>query len=554
MHTAISQEKDDRRLLRPWSQICAVCVLWILLVGPTVGHAQRAEVLVESNVSEATILVDGETVGQTNAEGEALVGALAPGRRTLELRKDGYWSASSRVLLEPDLTTTVRLEMNPRPTDEEAERPASASDTEGTITAGTGTPDTSSSSADTAKTRTSTAQDSTPARLIVKGDVEGARVSLNDSLFGQTGRSGQIEGQVEPGRHQIAVSKDGYTTEETTARLEAGERHTLTVDLQATSSFLDRYPLLLFLLVLLGLGVVVVAFFVLGRWNGPPLARWFREKERFDRYVLSEVLRRSEFATVHLAHDPVDDRQVALKVLDDPYAQKPDHVQKFLEKGRVLHRIRETDPEAPVMDVYRVGRENSAAKGRPFMALEHVQGDNLLVYLKERGSLDVQTALVTIRQVCVGLRAAHENNVHHGALTPESIIVTGDTPHFGIKLIGFGLGADEHPAQVVTDGTGGSAAAYIAPEQFQNGRGDWRADMYAVGMLFYKLVMGAPPFAEDDPHRVMKMHAEATRPDLPDHVPSPVKPVFYRMISKNPERRPTASRVVSVLDLIQVAT
>lgn len=553
MHAASPQKKDRREGIHPWRWTGAVCVLWIIVLGATAGHAQTADVLVESNVAGATILVDGETVGQTNAEGEALVTSLASGRRTIELRKSGYWSASTRVLLEPDLTTTVRLEMNSRPAEGPADQPTSGADTEGTITAGTGAPETSSSSADTSDT-SGTGTGDRPARLIVNGDVEGARVSLNDSVYGQTGTSGQMEVEVEPGRHQIVVSKDGYTTESTTARLEAGGRHTLTVDLQSTSSFLDRYPVLLFLYGLVGLSVLAATYFVVRRWNERPLVDWFRKKEHFDRYILLDVLRRSEFATVHRTNDPVDNRQVALKVLDDPYAQKPNHVQKFLEEGRVLRRIRETDPEAPVVDVYRVGRENGATEGRPFMALEHVQGDNLLVYLKERGSLDVQTALATIRQVCVGLRAAHENDVYHGALTPESIIVTGDTPHFEIKLIGFGLGAGEHPAQVVTDGTGGSAAAYIAPEQFQNGRGDWRADMYAVGMLFYKLVMGAPPFADDDPHRVMKMHAEATRPDLPDHVPPPVKPVFYRMISKDPERRPTASRVVSVLELIQVTT
>ena len=93
--------------------------------------------------------------------------------------------------------------------------------------------------------------------------------------------------------------------------------------------------------------------------------------------------------------------------------------------------------------------------------------------------------------------------------------------------------------------------AYVAPEQFRNGKGDPRSDMYAAGMLFYKLVTGAPPYADDDPARVIERLEREPPPDLPDHIPDHVTAVFYRMISPDPDRRPTAARVVSVLDLIQ---
>jgi serine/threonine protein kinase len=75
--------------------------------------------------------------------------------------------------------------------------------------------------------------------------------------------------------------------------------------------------------------------------------------------------------------------------------------------------------------------------------------------------------------------------------------------------------------------------------------------MYAVGMLFYKLVTGVAPYADDDPRRVAERKAQEPRPDLPDRVSDHVKPVFHRLISPDPDRRPTASRVVSVLDLIE---
>lgn len=636
-HTAEGARRA--RFRRDW--FAGVCVLWMVFLGPPVGQAQTADVLVESSVSDATIRVDGEVVGQTNDEGEALVGALSPGRRTVELRKAGYWNASTRVTLEPELTTRVRLEMRTRaeanggtlfvetnvsqavvsvdgeqvgftgPTGEtyatdlgpgphrvivqkDGYEPASrtvtfsepdldrtvrlqlvpreggteealadesspASDSErerrGVITAGTGGPPSSPETVDTSGVSSLDDHPGRRARLIVDAGVEGGRVFVNDSSYGRTSTDGRIVVSLVPGPHRIAVEKDGYVPIEKSTRLAAGEEHTVTLHPEPASalSTVDLPLVSLFFVSLLVLAGVVAAFFIISGWKAGTFTRWFWGKAHFDRYVVLEMLRRSEFSTVHLANDSVTNQQVALKVLDDPYADKSDHVQQFLEKGRTLQRIRETDPDAPIIDVYRVGRKDDEGDGRPFIALEHLEGDNLLAHLKTTGRLNIPQAVSAIRQVCVGLRAAHNNEVYHGSLSPDNLIVTAVEPGFKIKLIGFGLGGDEYATQAMTDTTVGSAVAYTAPEQLQNGRGDWRSDMYAVGMLFYKLVTGAPPFAAEDPHRVMKMHTEAAPPDLPEHVPSYVKPVFYRMVSKDPDRRPTASRVVSVLDLIQVA-
>jgi serine/threonine-protein kinase len=92
--------------------------------------------------------------------------------------------------------------------------------------------------------------------------------------------------------------------------------------------------------------------------------------------------------------------------------------------------------------------------------------------------------------------------------------------------------------------------AYVAPEQLQNGRGGPASDLYAAGILFYTLVTGAPPYAGDDPARLAERLAQEP-PELPDHIPDHVTPMFSRMLSPDPDRRPTADRVVSVLGLIE---
>jgi len=624
------------RLSRPARLLGGVAFL--LLWGgaaPTEAPAQLSDLLVETNVSGATILVDGEEVGQTNQEGEALIEALQPGTRTVEVRGTGYWTASTRVTFEPALTTRVSLTLMPRPESEgaslvvvtnvadavvevdgeqvdqtgpdgrayatdltsESHRvvvrksgyepatrtvtfdepgldqtirlqllpadeavadtgaapPGPDAEDDVSITAGAGPP----APADTAASDTTAAA---PARLLVDAGEADAQVAVDDSIYGRTGPDGRLTVQTAPGPSQVTIQKDGFRPVQTPTRLEAGEQHSLSVDLTRTATAetdgtgqLGDNFLVIFLASLVGLSAIVAAILGIAGWKQGAFVRWLWDSKQFDRYDVLDVLQRSEFTTVYLASDPPEHRRLALKVLDDPYADRPDHAQQFFDRGRTVQQIREEDPDAPVLAVYRVGREDDRSDGRPFVAHEHLEGDTLLSHMKEVGQLDTPAALSTIRQVCVGLRAAHAVGVHHGAVTPENVIITQTDPQFAIKLVGFGLGI-QGQSQVLTESMAGSTAAYVAPEQLQNGHGSPQADMYAAGMLFYKLVTGAPPYADDDPARVMERQEQEPRPDLPDRIPGHVKPVFYRLISNDPDRRPTASRVVSVLDLIQTTT
>ena len=643
------------RDFRPAAPVLAVLGALVLLLlwaagGPVAAHAQRADLLVETNVADATVLVDGEQVARTNEDGEALVSALRPGQHTVEVRRPGYWAASTRATLEPDLTTRVSLSLMPRPgegsnllvetnvadaiveidgeqvgqtgpdgrvyatglapgahrvvvrkqdhaparrtvTFDEtgldrtiqlrllpaapavADTAAAPTDTSGeradsaVLAAGRG-PSADTTAPDTAlRPPVGRPPDTTDGRaaprLLVDADVAGAQVAVGDSVYGQTGPDGRLAVQPPAGTHRVTVRKEGYQTVRTAARLAAGEEQVVSFDLSRTPTVstdplgtMSDNLLLIFLVSLAGLTGIVAAIFGIAGWKQGVFTRWFRGGERFDRYDLLEVLRRSEFTTVYLASDPPEHRRLALAVLDDPYAGRPDHAQKFLQRGRALEEIWETDPDAPVLDVYRAGRANDAETGRPFIAHERLEGDTLLRHLEAEGRLDTAAALGTIRQVCAGLRALHEAGGRHGAVTPENLIVTQTDPVLRIKLVGFrvriiGFDMKERSMPLLGGSTGRSTAAYVAPEQFRNGKGDPRSDMYAAGMLFYKLVTGAPPYAGDDPARVIERLEQEPPPDLPDHIPDHVTAVFYRMISPDPDRRPTAARVVSVLDLIQ---
>ena len=630
-----------------------VLLLW-MAAGPVAAPAQLSELFVETNVPDAVVEVDGEQVGQTNEEGQVLIEGLRPGTYTVEVRHPGYWTASTRTTLEPDLTSRVSLTLTSRPGEGstllvETNVPAAVVEVDGEQVGQTGPdgrayarglipgthrvvvrksgyqparrtvtfdeagldrtiqlrllpggptvadsavppPDTGEAAALTAEAdeparpdtaalaspdtaaRDTTALDTTaldttarartaapaPSRLLVDAGVAGARVVVGDSVYGRTGPDGRLAVQARPGTHEVRVRKEGFQPVQTVAQLVAGEALSLSLPLSRAPTASDPLSemsdnvLVLFLAALAGLTGIVAG---VAGWKRGVFTRWLRGGTRFDRYTLFEELRRGEFTTTHRASGPSGHAPHALETLNDPYAGRPDHAQQFLQKGRTLRDLPARDRDVPVLEVYRVGREDDAPEGRPFIAHEHLEGDTLPSHLEEAGRLDTATALSVVRQVCVGLRALHEAGTHHGALTPENIVVTQTDPTLRVTIVGFwvqiiGFTRKERSMPILGASTEGGPTAYVAPEQLQNGRGGPASDLYAAGILFYTLVTGSPPYAGDDPARLAKRLAQEP-PELPDHIPDHVTPMFSRMLSPTPDRRPTADRVVSVLGLIE---
>lgn len=639
---------DARRSphLAGWSR--GVVLLVLMLVAPAPAWGQLSEVLVESNVSNATVVIDGTDLARTNEDGVALLEGIAPGQHTVELRKSGFWSASVRVTLEPGLTTPVVLELRPRkgndvgnllvetnvsgavvtldgeeigqtgPTGQifvsgvspgqhrivaekegyqsisrvvtvdetgldqttrlelaegAAQGEPTADEAEPVITAGKRLPDSINASFPAGgEIRTRQPE------LTVNAEVEGAMVRVDDSIFGKTGPSGRLRVRVDSGQHRVAVSKEGLppAKAQETVRLGVGDKRALNLDLQQSESRRIAGTEIVLVLLMLGLSLMVVLFVVVISKPGGTLvrrirkqlgvtrraryelARWvrhpFQDRQQFDRYYVVRELRSGEFATIYLADDPEMKRQVRLRVLDTPYAGKSDHAESFLEGGRLLEHLQETVPDAPIATAYRCGRENGAEDGRPFLALEYFQGKTLIDHMRDEGPLAVDDALAIIRQVCVGLRAAHGSGVTHGHLTPANVVITQEDPQIEIKLTGFGDREYKHTTEILTDGYSEGITSYLSPEEFEDGRSTWQSDMYSVGILFYKMITGSPPHTHKNPVRIVEMHQEAPTPDLPERVPSTIRPVFYRLLNKDPDHRPTAKNVISVLDLIQVTT
>lgn len=259
---------------------------------------------------------------------------------------------------------------------------------------------------------------------------------------------------------------------------------------------------------------------------------------RFDQYMVVATLGRGGMATVYRARSPAGG-MVALKVMDRELRNDTDLLTKFLREGRVLQTINERYPGAPVVRALRYGLEDGQADGRPFIALEYLEGMHLLEFLRAQGNrLPPETAAAIVTDIARGLDAAHACGVFHRDLTPDNIIILNVSAPTGmLKLIDFGVAKHEFTSVHTLDGSIFGKPPYMSPEQCRGGTVDGRTDLYALGVIYYLLLTGRTPFADRNPLAVMKMHESSPVPALPTHVDAVTSSIVHRLLEKKPGAR-----------------
>ena len=266
----------------------------------------------------------------------------------------------------------------------------------------------------------------------------------------------------------------------------------------------------------------------------------------FDRYDLLRQIGRGGMATVYFARDRHLGQTVALKVMDAGLLGDADLVRKFIREGETLQRIAASFPDAPVVRALRYGREHGDEEGRPFVALEYLDGRSLLQVLRRRGRLPLPRAIAIARQVAEGLAAAHAHGVWHRDVSPDNVIVVGaETDAPTVRLIDFGVAKNEYTLVHTLDGSITGKPAYMSPEQCRGDALDGRSDLYALGALLYALLTGHPPFTHRNPLLVMRMHESNEVPPLPETVPPAVRDLVQRLLSKRREDRPSSALSVA---------
>ncbi len=255
------------------------------------------------------------------------------------------------------------------------------------------------------------------------------------------------------------------------------------------------------------------------------------------RYRLCGHLASGGMAAVYVAEDTRERREVALKVLQPQLARSEEAVRRFLCEGAIARMI-EHENVVRVLD--------HGGEGTCFIAMELLEGESLFDRLRREGALPPAEAVSILVQVCNGLEAAHRQGVVHRDLKPENVFLHGRRGASPVaKIVDFGVAGGAH-------GEGGDTGLvvgtpeYLSPEQAYGKAGDARSDVYSVGVMAWRMLVGRPPFTADSADSIIRMQARepvppvtSARPDLAAH-PDLVG-VVARACAKNPDRRPPSA-------------
>ena len=260
------------------------------------------------------------------------------------------------------------------------------------------------------------------------------------------------------------------------------------------------------------------------------------------RYLIQQLLGRGGMATVYRAHDPSIGRDVAIKFLHASLCEDEECRTRFLREARAAGGL----SHANIVIVHDVGE----IEGRPFMAMELIDGTPLDDVLEKRRQLPVRDVVLIGLQLARALEYAHARGIVHRDIKPGNIMLLRDgqsikVTDFGIAHMDDGL---KHRTQV---GAVIGTPHYMSPEQARGEKLDGRSDLFAAGIVLYEMLTGERPFRGDNLVAVVNQIATATPPAVntkrPD-APASLRRVIERCLAKAPaERYPSGQELSAAL-------
>jgi WD40 repeat protein/predicted Ser/Thr protein kinase len=260
-----------------------------------------------------------------------------------------------------------------------------------------------------------------------------------------------------------------------------------------------------------------------------------------DRYEIISELGKGGMGEVYLAEDTNLKRNVAVKVLPQPFALDKERLARFEREARLLASINHPN----IATIH--GLEKS--KGQQFFVMELAEGETLAERIK-KGPLQVDEAIEVCRQIAEGLESAHEKGIIHRDLKPANVKITNGGK---VKILDFGLAKAFHEEpeaidlsksptltdQMTQPGVILGTAAYMSPEQAKGKTIDKRTDIWAFGCILFECLTGKQPFQGDTVTETLAsiLKAEPDWEALPPAIPGNLMVLLRRCLQKDPKER-----------------
>jgi serine/threonine protein kinase len=241
--------------------------------------------------------------------------------------------------------------------------------------------------------------------------------------------------------------------------------------------------------------------------------------ERLGKYEILARLGQGAMGVVYHAHDPLLDRDVALKVMLAQVAEDPEQKLRFEREARAVARMMHPN----VVTVFDLGYHTD---GAPYIAMELLRGRDLLQTLRHGPFLNLERKLEIMLQVLEGLGHAHAAGIVHRDIKPANIFLPDEGT---AKIMDFGV-ARFTMSSVTNTGVVVGTADYMSPEQVSGVRVDGRSDLFSAGAMLCELLTGQRPFHGESLVSILfKITHERPRLDMP---PGPEHGALVPIIEK----------------------
>ena len=257
-------------------------------------------------------------------------------------------------------------------------------------------------------------------------------------------------------------------------------------------------------------------------------------------YMLMERIGRGGMATVYRAYQPALDRDVAIKVLPEYFAEDATYRERFQHEAQAIARFRHQN----ILEVFDFGVEDGTA----YIVMELVEGGTLAEQLGRR-PMELKTALALLLPLGSAVDYAHSKGILHRDIKPSNILLRKDgTP----VLADFGLAQLAGAVRRLTAvGSVMGTPEYMSPEQASDQPLGPASDLYSLAVVAYEMLTGRVPFEANTPAAVLLSHITRPMPaprELKGELLAQVEDVLRRALAKNPnERFPDAASLVTAL-------
>ena len=263
------------------------------------------------------------------------------------------------------------------------------------------------------------------------------------------------------------------------------------------------------------------------------------------RYKITGTLGRGAMGIVYQAHDPLIEREVAIKAISCAgltREESEEFEQRFFREAKSAGRLNHPN----IVTIHDVGRSGDLS----YIAMEFLVGRSLRDSLDAHVSLPVARIVQIAAEIADGLAFAHANGIVHRDIKPSNIMVLDSG---AVKITDFGI-AQLPSSSLTLVGTAMGTPKYMAPEQINGRKADGRSDIFSLGAVLYEMLTGRPPFSGAELNAILYQVLN-TAPPLPTSINASLPPGFDRIVAramaKEPDKRyPDAGQIAA--DLRQV--